>query len=584
MSESEEGLQSALRRAESRIQAMSDVGRNLTAIHDLGELLARVVPRVTELMEADRTTIFLVDPEREEIWSKVAEGDEIQEIRMPLDRGIAGWVARSGKPINIKDAYRDERFNPDVDRVTGYKTHSLLCVPLRGKQGDVLGAVQTLNKRGGHFTVEDEKLLGALGSQISIAIENAQLVLNVLSKNIELVEAQEALARKVEELDILFRLEVEIASALRAEEILARLLRQAVGVVGCEAGSILLVSEETGELLFTAAVGGREEEVRHMRLPRGAGVVGWVAEHGEAALVNTPSDDPRHLKEIEIELDFPVRSLLAVPLALGGERIGALELLNKIQGGFEPEDEKLATLIAGQAVSAVQLGRQREQCERDERLRSIGQALSGVIHDFRTPMTIISGYVQLMALEPDADKRARQSDVILRQFEFMNDMTRELLSFARGDTTLLLHRVHTDGLLKDMRELLQRELESVGVKLHIEDRYGGPLRVDENKLRRLIFNITRNACQAMPAGGDFRIRVEDEDGGVCFAFSDTGPGIPEEVRENLFEYFVTSGKQEGTGLGLAVVKKIVDEHGGRIEVDSAPGSGACFRIWLPKRL
>lgn len=579
-----EQLQAELKRQESRTRAIMEVGRSLTAVSNIDELLRLIVDRVTEMMEADRSTIFLVDEDRGEIWSKVAQGENITEIRMPMGKGIAGWVIQNGKNINIKDVYRDERFNPDIDKSTGYHTESLLCVPLRGKQGNILGVIQTLNKKGGHFSVEDERLLEVIGSQVSIAIENAQLVLSVLAKNIELVEAQEALARKVEELDVLYKLEKEMSSAIGQEQILYRVLRRAVDLVGCEAGSIVILAEDSEELIFASAVGSREDEVRKLRLPRGAGVAGWVAEHGETALVNDPASDQRHLKDLEKELEFPVKNLLAVPLAVAGETIGAVELLNKKDGPFVGNDEKLATLIAGQAAAAVQVGRLRDKREKEERLSSIGQMLSGVIHDFRTPMTIISGYVQLMSMEDREAKRKEQAEVILQQFDFVNNMTRELLAFARGDTSLLLHKVYTERLLKDMEEILTKELDANQVKLQIEDLYGGPIRVDENKLRRLIFNITRNARQAMPNGGEFKIKVEEHDGQVCFQFSDTGPGIPEEIRPRLFEHFVSAGKEDGTGLGLAVVKKIVDEHGGSIEAESPPEGGACFKISLPKRL
>jgi signal transduction histidine kinase len=582
--ESVERLKAALRRQESRARAIAEVGRSLTAVSDVDELLRLIVDRVTVMMEADRSTIFLVDEDRREIWSQAAQGEEIAEIRMSRGEGIAGWAIQNGKNINLKDAYKDERFNPDIDKRTGYHTESLLCVPLRGKQGNILGAIQTMNKQDGHFTVEDERLLEAICSQVSIAIENAQLMLSVLNKNIELVEAHERLARKVVELDVLYKLEKEISSAIGQEEILYRLLRKAVDLVGCDAGSIVILSEDSEELIFASVIGSREAAVRRLRLPRGAGVAGWVAEHGQTALVNDPASDRRHLKNLEKELEFPVRNLLAVPLAVGGDLIGAVELLNKKGGPFESDDEKLATLIAGQAAAAVQVGRLRKQREQEDRLSSIGQMLSGVIHDFRTPMTIISGYVQLMSMEDREAKRKEQAEVILRQFDFVNDMTRELLAFARGDTSLLLHKVFTDRLLKDLEEILKKELDASQVKLKLEDLYAGPIRVDENKLRRLIFNITRNARQAMPSGGEFKIRVKEQAGRVCFHFTDTGPGIPEEIRPRLFEYFTSSGKDEGTGLGLAVVKKIVDEHGGQIEVESPPEGGAGFKIFLPKRL
>lgn len=567
-----------------RVAAMIEVGHALTAVRDIDELLKLVAERVTEVMGAERSSIFLIDALSSQIWSKVVQGEEVFEIRMGLGQGLSGWVAQTGKTINLKDAYQDSRFNPKVDKITGFRTGSVLVSALPGKQGKILGVIQTLNKRSGAFSVDDERLLEAVCSQVGIALEHAALVHSLLAKNIELTEAQQALARKVEELDVLFRLESEIASAIRTEDILTRLLRRVVDMLGCEAGSILLTSEDTPDLLFVSAVGGREEEVRHLRLPRGAGVAGWVAEHGEPAVVPDPSADPRHLKRIEEDLKFPARNILAVPLQLGEVTLGTLELLNKREGAFGDDDLKLATLIAGRAVVAIEVGKQRGEREKADRLSSIGQALSGVIHDFRTPMTIISGYVQLMALENDPERRREHSEIILRQFDFINDMTRELLAFARGESALLLRKVYTERLFLDMRELLTRELIPSQVELKIDNRYPGAIRLDEIKIRRVIFNLARNARQAMPEGGTFTIRVEDAGERVRFIFADTGCGIPEEIRGRLFQSFVTAGKKDGTGLGLAVVKKIVAEHDGTIEVQSQPNQGTTFTITLPKRL
>ncbi len=577
-------VRAALQREESRVAAMMELGRSLTAVTDLDALLHLVVEKITELMEADRTSIFLLDEQRSEIWSKVAEGDDMKEIRVPLGKGICGWVAETGKTINIKDAYQDDRFNPAVDRDTGYRTTSLLCAPMRGKQGQVLGVIESMNKHQGHFSAEDERLLEAVSSQAAVAIENAQLVLGILAKNIELVEAQEMLARKVAELDVLFQLEKEISWGLNADEMLHRLLIKAMELVECEAGSVALLAEDGEELRFSVAVGEKAEEVRKLRLPGGTGVAGWVVQHGQSALVVDASKDARHLGEIEREIGFSVSDILAVPLVAAGEVIGAVEFLNKKGGTFDANDEKLATVIAGQAVAAIETGRRREASDKENRLSAIGQALSGVIHDFRTPMTIISGYVQLMAMEDDEAVRDEQSETVLKQFDFINDMTKELLAFARGESSLLLRQVFTDRLLGEMKDLLQKELEAVGVKLEVNDTYCGPLRVDESKLRRLIYNITRNARQALAQGGEFSISVEEKDGQVQFEFADNGPGIPLEIRKNLFESFVTSGKAEGTGLGLAMVKKIVDEHQGSIVVESPEGGGARFLVSLPKRL
>ena len=137
--------------------------------------------RTTEAMRADRSTLFLVDAKRRELWSKVAQGMERAEIRFPMHVGIAGHVATTGETLNIPDAYEEPRFNKDVDRLSGYRTHTILCMPLRNASGAVIGVMQCLNKQDGAFAAEDEALLGALCSQAAIALENARLFEEVVA-------------------------------------------------------------------------------------------------------------------------------------------------------------------------------------------------------------------------------------------------------------------------------------------------------------------------------------------------------------------------------------------------------------------
>ena len=127
------------------------------------------------MLNADRATLFLNDSKSDELFSRVAMGDGLGEIRLPNNAGIAGAVFQSRKTINIPHAYADLRFNPSFDRQTGYFTNSILCVPVTNKDGDCIGCTQVLNKRGGPFTNEDEARLKAFTQQVSIALENAKL-------------------------------------------------------------------------------------------------------------------------------------------------------------------------------------------------------------------------------------------------------------------------------------------------------------------------------------------------------------------------------------------------------------------------
>ncbi|MBI3965609.1 MAG: GAF domain-containing protein [Chloroflexi bacterium] len=158
-----------------RTRILVDVMRALSSELELDRLLGKIMDCLTTVMQADRSTLLLLDPKTNELWSKVAQGIEVKDLRMPATAGIAGHVVTTGTALNVPDAYADPRFNPNVDRQTGYRTKSILAVPMRDETGQVVGVVECLNKKDGSFTADDEELLEALASQANIALSTARL-------------------------------------------------------------------------------------------------------------------------------------------------------------------------------------------------------------------------------------------------------------------------------------------------------------------------------------------------------------------------------------------------------------------------
>lgn len=169
--------------------ALLKVARTLAAQTSLDALLNTIVQEINRALNADRCTVFLLDKKTNELWSKVALGMESKEIRFSADKGLAGYVAQTGEIINIQNAYEDPRFNRDVDVETGYRTTTILCMPMHNMNHEVLGVFQVLNKHNGVFTKEDEELLIAIGSSAGIAIENARL----FDAQQKMIEAQKEL-------------------------------------------------------------------------------------------------------------------------------------------------------------------------------------------------------------------------------------------------------------------------------------------------------------------------------------------------------------------------------------------------------
>lgn len=155
--------------------ALLKIGQAVSAETNIDVLLKVIAEETKAAIQADRCSVFLYDKENEELWSKVALGMESQEIRFPVNKGLAGHVVKTGETINIKDAYCDDRFNKEIDMQTGYKTKTILCMPIKNLNQQIIGAFQVLNKFDGEFSEEDEDLLVAIGSSAGIALENAQL-------------------------------------------------------------------------------------------------------------------------------------------------------------------------------------------------------------------------------------------------------------------------------------------------------------------------------------------------------------------------------------------------------------------------
>jgi signal transduction histidine kinase len=320
-------------------------------------------------------------------------------------------------------------------------------------------------------------------------------------------------------------------------------------------------------------------------LPHGTGLLGWSIRHRTPLVIDDPGHDPRHAAELAAEVGVAPQHILVAPLIDGEDAIGGIEIIDQRRaqrdgdGAWNNDDLKLLVLIAAQAAGAISLARRRSEQSNRDRLASIGRMLAGLLHDLKTPMTIISGYAQLMAAMDDPGQREKYVEQIQRQFDLMAGMAREVLAFARGDTDLVIRKVYVHRFAEELATQLRAAVQGRGIALEVDARFDGTAYFDEQKLMRVFHNLASNAIEAMPDGGQLRVTIERDGDELVWAVRDTGGGIPDQVRGRLFELFAT-GRKGGTGLGLAIVKKIIDDHRGSIHPETGP-SGTTFVIRLP---
>jgi signal transduction histidine kinase len=223
-----------------------------------------------------------------------------------------------------------------------------------------------------------------------------------------------------------------------------------------------------------------------------------------------------------------------------------------------------------------------EERLRTERLSTIGRMITTIVHDFRNPMTAIKGYGNLLDEDVPAERRRQYARLVIEETDRMGGMIEEILEFTRGEPATLRPRAVTIAALADAVErMVAPELKPRGVSFRRELGYEGELILDVDRLTRALLNFVSNALDAMPAGGTLTLASRLAGGRVELVVADTGVGIPEELQPRLFEPFFTHGKPRGLGLGMSIARKIVEEHGGEVRLESRPGEGTRVTVRMP---
>jgi signal transduction histidine kinase len=271
----------------------------------------------------------------------------------------------------------------------------------------------------------------------------------------------------------------------------------------------------------------------------------------------------------------------AVTVAHGGVLFGWILLAGG--GELSPEAQGLLSILSGQAATTLHNIQLLEERLESERLSTIGRMISTIVHDFRNPMTAIRGYASMLEDEVlPPDKRQECARLVVEETDRLSGMIDEILEFTRGASTRLQRApVRVDELTARLRRLLEPDLTSRGIRFAAELGYPGAVPVDADRLLRAMVNIATNALDAMDAGGTLAVRSRGVNGQVEIDLSDSGRGIPEELQPRIYEPFFTHGKPRGIGLGMSITRKIVEEHGGRIRLESQVGRGTTFTVCLP---
>jgi two-component system NtrC family sensor kinase len=409
--------------------------------------------------------------------------------------------------------------------------------------------------------------------------------------------SEQAAHRRSKELSALIEINRVVTSSLELDEVLEATIQGTREILHVEAGSLVIMDEEAGCLVFRKTFSPERGWISGRTIQSGEGIVGYVVESGNSKLVNDVERDPHFSAEVDEEPGLTAHAILCVPLKIRDRVLGAIEVINKLNGVFTERDLELLQAMAASVAVAVdnanvyseladfagELERSQAQLVQAEKMAAIGRLAASVAHEINNPLQAIHNSLHLSLHERlDGDKRLEYLGMAQTEVQRLIEIVQRMLDFYRPSRGGV---VPTDinSVVENVLALAHKRLQHSDIRVQTDLSPTLPLvPMVSDQITQVGLNVVINAVDAMPSGGDLRLETKlSEDGEwVLIRFHDTGPGmLPEEIA-NLFEPFYTT-KSDGTGLGLAISYGIIERHGGEIEVSSQPGEGATFVIKLP---
>jgi GAF domain-containing protein len=575
-------LYAETRRRLDEITILFEVARAGASVLDLNQVLDRMLDAVRRTLRYESFEFILYDPVTDLLHTRAAYGfmpDTVQ-VDLHLGEGLVGWVAQTGQPVLANDVSRDPHYIASQT-----STRSELAVPLRASD-QIVGVMNVESAQLNAFTQDDERLLTALGGQLSVVITNARL--------------HEETQQRLAEVSTLYSFAQQLTTSLDLAEVLDSIVMTLKEVLKCRGVSIALLTSDTQVLEIRAAAGIQTKWREAARLKLGEGISGQVAAIAKARYV-----PDTHLLPDFIFFDPVVRSLLVVPLMVKDRVIGTLAIDQTQPDAFTENDERLLTIAAAQAAIVIENAQLyadlKERADKLEQaykeLQEIDQLkdelVQNVSHELRTPLTFIKGYVELLLEADMGPLNDNQRDSLIIVADKTNALTRLV------GNIIFLQQIERESLeltVLDMGQISRMALQScevaasnAGIGLRLDASPGLPkIPVDRDRINQVFDNLLGNAIKFSPRGGTITIAVHDIGNVLKISVADTGIGIPADKLLRIFDrFYQVDGSATrhfgGAGLGLAITKRIVEAHGGRIWAESKIGEGSQFIFTLPKQ-
>lgn len=560
----------------TRLRALYTISDILTTTQRSDQVLKAILKEAVKVTRATSGSLILIDRANSVLNIEISANLDPQaakQLKLKIGEGVTGWVAKTGKPLLVGDIRRSRHY---VNLKSEVKCE--LAVPLI-IGGEVVGVINVDSNRLNAFTKGDKELLIAVAAQSAKVMQAAQLY--------------EENRRKAERLETLFNLAGTVVSQPLLDDVLRRVADEVRRLMDARVCSIMLLDEK-GEDLEIKAVAGEVSQgyIDRKRVPVSGNVIGRVIE----------SREPLYIRNVQEEKDFRLAaiaresglcSLLTIPMIFLERPIGVVNIYTKTEHNFSEEDVALVKAFAGHAAVAIinaqrleRILRSEELLRDSEKFQLLGTLSAEIAHEIRNPLTIISMLVHSLSEDKAIVGESRRDlHVMEMKLKHMNRIVDQVLDFARSRVDQRV-QVDLNSILDDVRILIGYKAASMGRKVEVRPREDVPcVQGDPGQLEQALLNLALNGLQSMQNTGETihlstaKVHRSGKDWAVL-RVRDEGCGIPEEKLQKVFmPYF--SMKDRGTGLGLFITRRIIEQHGGKLKVASRLGEGTTFEMILP---
>jgi len=556
------------------INALLEISKAIASGHYLEDVLRLIVTVTARAMDSKICSLWILDEKDQKLKIKATQSiseEYLKERSLAMGEGVVGYVALHNKPMAIPDVLREPLYKEkELAKKEGLV--SMLSVPMCIKDR-VIGVINCYTSYPRSFSKTEEGMLATIANQAAVCIENSGLM---------------------ETLDV--------------NEILRLVLEGVTKNIGFDRARLYLVNEKRNILECKMAVGVDEEMARGMVLPLdpGQSVVARSVAEKKHFIIPDAMQDQRVNPSLKNK--FNLHSLVVIPLLTKGKVLGAIAA-DHASPKKKVTKEALESVMAlsQQAGLAIQnafmvqelrnfskqmeekmkettsdLRKAEAQLIRSEKLAALGQLAAGIAHEIRNPLTSINILIHSLKEKLRTD-HAHQEDlkVIEEEIHRINEIVDQFLRFAKPAPPLF-GKTEVLSVFEETLSLLRPQLERQRIILWKEFNPLPPITIDKEQIKQVILNLLLNAIQAMPLGGELKLggQVSGDGRWIQLSVKDSGIGIPPEDMDKLFDPFFST-KEEGIGLGLSIAHRIMDQHCGKIEVESNPEKGTLFTLWIP---